>query len=218
MSVKVDIIHENEEVTGAIDSSNLEFSLDSTPDPKASLEVLLNGVFQTQDVDYTLQNDIITFVEAPVTNSILRVGYRSANVGSVTIGTLTGVTIQSSAEAKTGVKITADGITIYGEDILLFKSSGGTLIGKISATDGLIINAVGGDLNLIGANGIYFTVGAEEVVEFGAVGEVQFEGDVKFSGVIAYTRDLTAEVIADASHYILVKVNGTDYKLLLKSV
>ena len=68
---------DNETPAGTITGANAEFTLAHTPDPAGSLLVFLNGAFQTAGgEDYTLAGSTITFVSAPLTNSILRVFYR----------------------------------------------------------------------------------------------------------------------------------------------
>jgi len=67
---------DNEIPTGNIDDSNKEFTLTHTPNPAASLKLFLNGAFQTSGgEDYTLATATITFVNAPVTGSNMRVFY-----------------------------------------------------------------------------------------------------------------------------------------------
>lgn len=57
---------------GTIDGSNKDFTLVNTP-ATGSLQVFLNGAFQTGGgEDYTLTGLTITFVNAPLTGSILR--------------------------------------------------------------------------------------------------------------------------------------------------
>lgn len=67
--------HYQETPTGAIDDSNITFTLSANPNPNASLEVYLNGQLQTLTGDYTLSGTILTMVNAPLTDSILRVTY-----------------------------------------------------------------------------------------------------------------------------------------------
>ena len=65
----------NETPTGTIDGANAVFTLANTPATN-SLQVFLNGAFQTAGgEDYTLSGATITFVNAPLSNSILRVFY-----------------------------------------------------------------------------------------------------------------------------------------------
>ena len=67
----------NETPTGLINGSNKVFTLANSPSPAGSLKVFLNGAFQTAEgEDYTLVTDTITFVNAPLSGSILRVFYK----------------------------------------------------------------------------------------------------------------------------------------------
>lgn len=62
----------SETPSGTINGSNTSFSLAQTPNTD-SLLLYLNGAFQTPGgVDYTLSGTTITFVNAPLTGSILR--------------------------------------------------------------------------------------------------------------------------------------------------
>ena len=54
-----------------VSTGGLTYSLVHTPDPAPLLQLWLNGLFMTQNVDYTLSGNVITFVpaSAPQTNS-----------------------------------------------------------------------------------------------------------------------------------------------------
>lgn len=68
---------DNEIPGGSINGSNKVFALDYNPNPNSSLRVYLNGVYQSSGgEDYTLSATTITFINAPVTNSVLRAFYR----------------------------------------------------------------------------------------------------------------------------------------------
>jgi hypothetical protein len=62
--------------SGAINGTNTEFSLASSPTPAASLILMLNGLVQAQGADYTLLNQEITFAIPPVTGDALLAFYR----------------------------------------------------------------------------------------------------------------------------------------------
>lgn len=65
----------NEMPTGTINGTNDVFTLANTPATN-SLQVFLNGAYQTPGgEDYTLSGSTITFVNAPLTGSILRAFY-----------------------------------------------------------------------------------------------------------------------------------------------
>lgn len=63
--------------TGAINGVNTDFTLSSTPSPTSSLKVYQDGQLQQVTTDYTLAGTTITFVEAPVTDTILLIEYRT---------------------------------------------------------------------------------------------------------------------------------------------
>ena len=69
----------DEEVpSGLINGSNTAFTLANSPNPAASLLLVLNGVIQQQGVgkDYTLSGANITFVSAPASGGVLLAWYR----------------------------------------------------------------------------------------------------------------------------------------------
>ena len=68
---------ENETPAGLINGANDIFTLANTPAVAGSLQVFLNGMYQTPaGEDYTLVGLTITFVNAPLTGSILRAFYK----------------------------------------------------------------------------------------------------------------------------------------------
>ncbi len=68
---------DTETPTGAINGSNVTFTLANAPSPAASLILTLNGqVLAPVGVDYTLSSATITLNTAPPTGSILRAWYR----------------------------------------------------------------------------------------------------------------------------------------------
>lgn len=63
--------------SGTIDGSNATFTLANGPVPAASLQLFLNGAYQSADSeDYALAGDTIVFASAPPEGSILRAHYR----------------------------------------------------------------------------------------------------------------------------------------------
>jgi len=69
---------DNETPTGAINSSNVTYTLAAAPNPAASLDLYLNGVRQTGGgVDYTLSGLTITYVTAPSTGDAHVASYRT---------------------------------------------------------------------------------------------------------------------------------------------
>jgi len=67
---------DNETPSGDINGSNKIFIANNTPNPVGSLEVFLNGSLRSRSEDYDIVADTITFVSAPLTDSILRICYR----------------------------------------------------------------------------------------------------------------------------------------------
>jgi hypothetical protein len=61
--------------SGAVNGSNVTFTLANTPNPAASLCLFLNGQLLTLTEDYTLSGSTITFVAAPDSGSIIRASY-----------------------------------------------------------------------------------------------------------------------------------------------
>lgn len=71
------VFAENETPSGTINGANAAFVLANTPAVANSLQVFLNGAYQTPGgEDYTLAGDTITFVNAPLTSGVLRVFYK----------------------------------------------------------------------------------------------------------------------------------------------
>jgi len=68
---------ENEVPSGTINGSNVTFTLAGTPSPAGSLTVYLNGARLKVTEDYTLSGVTLTMVVAPLTDSLLLVGYRT---------------------------------------------------------------------------------------------------------------------------------------------
>ena len=56
---------DNETPTGTFDGVNITFTLAHTPNPLASLQLFLNGQFQTQGVDYVLVTSSIIYSSPP---------------------------------------------------------------------------------------------------------------------------------------------------------
>jgi hypothetical protein len=69
---------------GAINSSNVTFTLSALPNPTSSLEVYRNGLLMHAGVDYLLSGQVITFVtaSAPVTGDSLLATYRLSSSSS----------------------------------------------------------------------------------------------------------------------------------------
>jgi len=71
------LFSDNEAPAGSINGVNKDFILANAPDSELSLRVYLNGVYQSPGgEDYTLSNITITFINAPLATSVLRVFYR----------------------------------------------------------------------------------------------------------------------------------------------
>lgn len=68
---------DSETLGGAINGSNVTFTLANTPNPALSLELFLNGQLLTSGgVDYTLVGSTITLNTAPPSGSTIRAWYR----------------------------------------------------------------------------------------------------------------------------------------------
>ena len=100
--------------SGAINGTNLTFTLTQTPNT-SSLLLYLNGVFQSAGgEDYTLSGSTITFVQAPLTGSVLSARYTIGGApggsgtvtsvansdGTLTISPTTGAVVSSLNLAK----------------------------------------------------------------------------------------------------------------------
>ena len=70
------IFHDNEVPSGLIDGANRTFLLAAEPSPRSSLLLLVNGVAQTLDLDFTLTGNTIVFTEPPQPGYVIRAWYR----------------------------------------------------------------------------------------------------------------------------------------------
>lgn len=71
------LFRDNETPSGIVDGANKVFTLADNPNPNLSLRVYLNGVYQSPiGEDYVLSGITITFINAPLTGSIIRAYYR----------------------------------------------------------------------------------------------------------------------------------------------
>lgn len=69
-------IVDGEVPSGAINSSNVTYTLANTPSPATSLHLYKNGIRLKLTDDYTLSTATITMVSAPATSSTLLADYR----------------------------------------------------------------------------------------------------------------------------------------------
>lgn len=69
-------VQEEEIPDGFVDGTNTVFTLQNTPVPQLSLQIFLNGLKQTIDVDYTNLFKTVTFNIPPSLGSVLRVRYK----------------------------------------------------------------------------------------------------------------------------------------------
>lgn len=67
---------DDETPSGTVDGVNKTFTLANKPNPPASLKVYADGQRLNVTEDYTLSSKTITFIEAPVSNTILKVDYK----------------------------------------------------------------------------------------------------------------------------------------------
>lgn len=71
---------------GAVNGSNVTFTLANIPAPAASLRIFLNGVEQTVGTDFTLAIGTITFTTAPAVGDQISADYRYFTVTSFNVG------------------------------------------------------------------------------------------------------------------------------------
>jgi hypothetical protein len=69
-------VKERGELMGRVDGLNKVYILAKTPDDKTELGVFLNGLYQTENADYTLVFRTVTFVQAPRPGDAVRFWYR----------------------------------------------------------------------------------------------------------------------------------------------
>lgn len=67
---------DNETPSGAVNGTNVTFTLAHTPNPAVSLQLYVNGVLQLYGSDFTLATATITMANAPSTGAILTAFYR----------------------------------------------------------------------------------------------------------------------------------------------
>jgi hypothetical protein len=67
---------DDETPTGTVNGVNTDFTIAHIPSPTSSLKVYVNGQRMRITTDYTFSGQIITFLTAPPTGSILLVDYR----------------------------------------------------------------------------------------------------------------------------------------------
>lgn len=72
----IDLFSDTEIPTGAINGLNKDFTVDHVADPVASFEVFLDDVFQVLNVDYTVDQKVITFTVAPASGKVVYANYR----------------------------------------------------------------------------------------------------------------------------------------------
>ncbi len=68
-----------EDLTGTVDGANDIFST-SAPIESGSETVYINGLAQRQGVDYTLSDNIVTLIPAPLVGDYLSIRYRAAQI------------------------------------------------------------------------------------------------------------------------------------------
>ena len=69
--------------TGAIDGTNVTFTLANTPANTASVIIVLGGLTQFNGIDYTVSGSTVTFTTAPIVGSTI-FAYFNSNTGSAT--------------------------------------------------------------------------------------------------------------------------------------
>jgi len=123
---------------------------------------------------------------------------QSISLSKLTVGVLTGGTIQSDKSKNVGVKIVGkQGLDLYGTTIRFLDSSGntgGTIAGLTSG--GMTVYSTTGQIKIdSGENQLRLTYDT-------------MRGD----------DEPTAEEITAADYYVIVNMGGVDYKLMLKSI
>lgn len=137
----------------------------------------------------------------------------SANIGTVTSGTVIGLLFQTSASANIGVKIssTIGGIAIYGQT-LKFYDTGGVLRGYIYGS-----SSEGGSIRF--SSPVAFDADIADVANF--VGDTFMVYLAVDALIVEESLRINIAPTAEANtatHYVTININGTNYKLLLKSI
>ena len=103
----VGILNENKVVDSMTgDGSDTTLTLSRTPGSVNNVEVFIDGIYQTPDVEYTLAGDTITFTTAPVVGvTVVAVSGADSIVINPADGSITGAKIVDNA--ITGAKIAA---------------------------------------------------------------------------------------------------------------
>lgn len=123
---------------------------------------------------------------------------QSISLNELTVGKLTGGTIQTHTGKHKGVKIIgATGIDFYGVSSRFLDTSGNS--------GGIITGIDSGGIHL------YSTTGTVKINS----GNHQLN---LIYDTMRWDKTPDAESITTASHYVLVNMNGTNFKLLLKSI
>jgi hypothetical protein len=112
---------------GAINASNVSFTLANTPSPVGSLMLYRNGLEQTSGVDYSLAGAVLTFLagSTPQVGDILAAYYRLPGTSSTTasfvdasvpVGVMNGVnlifTLSSAPNPAASLKLYKNGVLL----------------------------------------------------------------------------------------------------------
>jgi len=184
-----------------------------------------NGTDQTKIDGGEIYTDTVTATQI----NVATLSAISADIGTVTSGTITGATIQTSASANTGVKMSTNSINIYGNS-LKFYSTGGVLQSSIWGSNGSLIYSEG-NFHVItngGANSGNIQLGCATIgmqatfvpINTGLchIGTSSKEfGNAFFTGTVqtdALRIDQTpTSGTITPSHYFTISLNGTSYKV-----
>ncbi|MBM3813508.1 MAG: hypothetical protein FJW20_17940 [Acidimicrobiia bacterium] len=107
---------DGETPNGAVNGSNLSYTLANTPNPASSLLLYRNGMLQKLNLDYTMSGASINFVSAAVPQSgdVLLASYRTLGSGT----TLPQVLCTNSGSATNQTSSTALGTCVIANNVL----------------------------------------------------------------------------------------------------
>ena len=148
----IGIVPKFETPSGAVNGSNVTFTLSATPVANASVIMVLDGVTQTNGTDYTVSGTTVTFTTAPATGTEVIAIYNSAasagggDFSSNTSSSVDGeVVVFSGTGGKTGKRATGTGLA---------KLTSGVVSALTAAQATTELNAFVGDSGAGGTKGL----------------------------------------------------------------